>query len=238
MNLPRKTFRSFLSSIFYLLSSALIHAQSEVQVIGEMRRMFTAHDIAANVDLAKLNQTPHLFALGPLAGLRGEVTVLDGQVFISSVNGKQAKVSVDPGARSVFLVYASVPAWRSVPIPTNVITEEDLAGFIESQLPKDTRSAFRVRGTAAAARYHIQNYHGEAKDLTHEAHDAAKAFFDLKDTPVDLVGFFTNREGEGGTFVHMGQTTHIHLISQDRKHMGHLESIRLAPGADLLLPAR
>ena len=214
-----------------------VEANSEVRVIGEMRRMFTAHDIGANVDLLSINKNPHVYALGPLAGLQGEVTVLDGQVFASTVSDNQPKVMIDPGARSVFLVYASVPTWRSLDIPTNVITEKDLAEFLEAQMPTNTRSAFQVRGTAAMARFHIQNYKGLAKDLTHEAHDEAKSFFELKNAAVQLVGFFTNRDQDGGSFVHLGQTTHIHLLSADRKQMGHLESIRLRAGAKLLLPA-
>jgi acetolactate decarboxylase len=223
-----------------MLSLALLipalAAESDVQVIGEMRRMFTAHDIGANVELARINKHPHLYALGPVAGLRGEVTVLDGQVFVSAVNGNQPKVTIDPAVKTVFLVYSYVPAWRSVKIPANIVTENDLASFLEAQMPKDTRSAFRVRGTAETARYHIQNYKGAAKDLTHKAHDEAKSFYELENAPVELLGFFTNREEDGGTFVHMGQTTHVHLISEDRKHMGHLESIRLRFGAELLLP--
>ena len=225
-----------------LLSSLLVFsalsagANSDVHLLGEMRRMFTARDIGPNVDLAQVNRNPHLYALGPLAGLRGEVTVSDGQVFVSKSNGQKPIVTIDSNVRSVFLVYASEPAWRSVDIPDSVLTEKDLAAFVESQLPKDTRSAFRVEGNALSARYHIQNYKGSARDLTHEAHDAAKVFLDLTNAPVDLVGFFTNRDGDGGSFVHMGQTTHVHIISKDRKHMGHLESIKLGPGARLLLP--
>jgi acetolactate decarboxylase len=148
----------------------------------------------------------------------------------------QATITLDPGAKTVFLVYALVPAWRSINIPTNVLNETDLATFLERSLFAKARSAFLVRGVATRARYHIQNYQGKAEDLTHEAHDKAKAFFDLSDTPVQLVGFFTNREEDGGSFVHQGQTTHIHLISDDHKSMGHLESVTLAPGAKLFLP--
>src|SRR5205085_11379950 len=83
-----------------------VNAESEVRVIGEMRRMFTAHDIGANVELARINTNQHVYALGPLANLRGEVTVLDGQVFVSTVNGTQPKVTIDPAVKSVFLVYA------------------------------------------------------------------------------------------------------------------------------------
>jgi hypothetical protein len=90
--------------------------------------------------------------------------------------------------------------------------------------------------SARRARYHVQNYQGKAEDLTHEAHDKAKVFYDLCDTPVQLVGFFTNREDDGGSFVHPGQTTHLHVISEDHKSMGHVESVTLAPGATLFLP--
>ena len=213
-------------------------ADSDVHVLGEMRRMFTAHDIRPNVDLLKINQNPHLYALGPLAHLQGEITVLDGQVFVSTLKAGRAIVAIDPKVKSVFLVYASVPAWRSINLPTSVLTEKDLATFLGTQVPANTRSAFLVQATALEARYHIQNYAGKAADLTHEAHDKAKVFYDIANTPVELVGFFTNCEGDGGSFVHMGQTTHIHLISGDRKQMGHLESIKLAPGGKLLLPQR
>lgn len=211
---------------------------SDTHLLGEMRRMFTAQDIKPNVDLAEVNRNPHLYALGPVAGLKGEVTVFDGQVFVSQAGKARPNVSIDPKVKSVFLVYATVPAWRSVDVPSAVVTENDLAGFIETQLPRNTRSAFLVEGTALSVRYHIQNYKGRARDLTHEAHDRSKVFYEFTNAPAQLVGFFTNREGDGGSFVHLGQKTHIHVISMDRKQMGHLESIQLAPGAKLFLPEK
>jgi acetolactate decarboxylase len=198
--------------------------------------MFTDRDIRPNVDLAKVNVDPHLYALGPLVGLKGEITVVDSEVFVSRASGNRAVVTLDPQAKAVFLVFSSVPAWRSIALPTNALSETDLAAFLQSQMPARTRSPFLVRGSAARGRYHIQNYQGKAKDLTHEAHDKAKVFLELSDTPVQLLGFFTNWEADGGLFVHRNQTTHIHVISDDRKSMGHLESITLSPGATLLLP--
>jgi len=225
----------FLLSVFMALLFPL-KVESAVQVIGEMRRMFTVHDIGANADIAKVNQIGHIYALGPLAGLRGEVTVMDSQVFVSTVNGKEPNVLINPNVKSVFLVYDSVSAWRSTTVPTNVITELEIADLLDKTMPRNTRSAFRIRGTVESAKYHIQNYKGEAAELTHEAHDQAKVFYEVSNMPMELVGFFSNREEDGGTFVHRGQTTHIHLISEDRKQMGHLELVRLRPGATLLLP--
>ena len=105
------------------LSTPIVALTSEVRVIGHMRRMFMAHDIGPNVELRKVTQEPHLYALGPLAQLKGEITVVDGQVFVSKANGNQAIVTLDPAAKAIFLVYASVPAWRSISVPTNVATE-------------------------------------------------------------------------------------------------------------------
>lgn len=219
-----------------LLMLALPTQAGDVQVIGEMRRMFTAHDIGANVSLARVNANPHLYALGPIAGLRGEITAWNGDVFTSQVIGNRPNVTINPETKAVFLVYAFVSAWRTIDIPAGVSTESDLAAFVDKQLTRNVRSVFLIKGLARSARYHIQNYQGAAQDLTHELHEQAKVFFDLTNAPVELVGFFTKQEGDGGSFVHMGQTTHIHLLSKDRQHMGHLESIQLSPGAKLLLP--
>ena len=219
-----------------LVAYSSLNKGSEVHLIGEMRRMFMAHDIGANVELRTVLKEPHVYALGPLAGLKGEITIVDSQAFASKANPGQAIVILEPDAKAIFVVYATVPAWRPVAMPTNVVNESELASFLEHSLPANCRSPFLVRATALSARYHIQNFEGKAEDLTHEAHDKAKVFFELSNTSVELVGFFTNRDGDGGTFVHQGQTTHIHLISGDRKSMGHLESITLAPGARLFLP--
>ena len=219
------------------LSTSLAASDSNVRVIGQMRRMFMAHDIGPNVDLRTvLKQEPHVYALGPAAGLTGEVTIIDSQVFTSKVKDQKQIVALDPSVKTVFLVYASVPAWRSITLPTNIVSETDLATFLARSLPAKTRSAFLVRGNAIRVQYHVQDYHGKAEDLTHEAHDKSKVLFELSDCPVQLIGFSTNRKEDGGSFVHQGQTTHIHVLSEDHKAMGHLESITLAPRATLLLP--
>lgn len=211
---------------------------NSVQVLGEMKRMFLAHDIGANVDLSQFNKIPHLYALGPMAGLKGEITVLDGQVFASTVGTAGPDVAVSPTVKAVFLVYTSVPDWKSISLPKNVISEEDLANFLEAKFAGQSRSPFLVKGIARQVRYHVQNFQGAAETLTHESHDQSKVFYEASDKPVELVGFFSNRAEDGGLFVHRGQTTHIHMISQDRKDMGHVETLMLEPGAQLLLPAR
>src|SRR3974390_201225 len=139
---PMKTRHATCFALVLSLSASLAASDTDVRVIGQMRLMFMAHDIGPNVDLRKiLKQEPHVYALGPAAGLTGEVTILDSQVFTSQVKGQKQTVSLNPSVKTVFLVYASVPAWRSVTLPTNIVSETDLATFLAQSLPANTRSA-------------------------------------------------------------------------------------------------
>jgi len=235
-NAAWKNIHSGLASFLLSILSAGAETNAEVHVLGEMRRMFVEHDIGPHVDLEAITKAKHVYALGPAAGLQAEITVLDGQVFVSRVSDGRPSVTLDPKIQAIFLVYSSVPVWHSSALPASVRDEKDLEAFLANRMPKNTRSAFLVRATGLAARYHIENYQGKAEEMTHDAHERAKVFFEIRNTPVELVGFFTNCEGDGGSFVHMGQNTHIHIISADRRHMGHLESVTLSPGAELLLP--
>ena len=52
--------------------------------VGAQQRVL-AGDLAACADLRDLAAMPHAYAVGPLAALRGEVTVVDGIPLISTV---------------------------------------------------------------------------------------------------------------------------------------------------------
>ena len=80
--------------------------------------MFLDHDIGPHVDSAVITRNQHVYALGPVAGLQGEITVLDGQVFVSKAAGSKPAVTLDPKIKSVFLVYASVFSDANQPQPT------------------------------------------------------------------------------------------------------------------------
>src|SRR5438046_1295758 len=55
-----------------------------VEWIGEMHKAMHDGDVGAKVRLSDLAATPHLSAIGPLAGLKGEITVIDGHSFVAT----------------------------------------------------------------------------------------------------------------------------------------------------------
>jgi acetolactate decarboxylase len=57
----------------------------------------------------------------------------------------------------------------------------------------------------------------------------------IEHTPVELVGFHSL--DHRGIFTPKESNVHVHLRTEDGRISGHLEAIRLAPGARLAVPA-
>src|SRR5262245_47977809 len=91
-------------SLGYIVSMS---NQPVVHWIGAQRDVLHGN-IGGRVALADLREHPHLYALGPLEGVRGEVSVFDGAPAISRIAEGQVVVESTFNVRACFLVYASV----------------------------------------------------------------------------------------------------------------------------------
>jgi hypothetical protein len=68
-------------------------------------------DYSPVVDLQAFEGKTNWNAVGPVAGLDGEVTVVDGVVSVARVRGDEIIVSADLSAQASFLVWSEVEAW-------------------------------------------------------------------------------------------------------------------------------
>lgn len=210
----------------------------EVIAVGEMRTVMQKGDLSAAIDLQKLSKTKHVYALGPVEGLRGEITIWDGQPSIARISDGKIQISEKFDVRACFLVYSQVQSWHETPIPDEVQTLEQLEAFVAAaakrlQIDTDRPFPFAVRGKIAKVSFHIVN---KTDNLPHnrEQHDRIKVHFTSENVPGRLIAFYSNRHH--GVFTHHGVNTHVHFISDDRKQSGHVESLRIGAGAKLLLP--
>src|SRR5207249_856496 len=103
----------------------------ELWFIGAQRETIMDGKLAAALDLKTLADRPHLYGLGPIEQLRGEVTILDSRPALARImpdGTVNVTRSFDAGAP--FFVWAEVPRWIEGPIPAEVRSFEDLERFV------------------------------------------------------------------------------------------------------------
>lgn len=207
-----------------------------VSTVGTMKAAMHEGKIGAVIQTSALTKQPHLYAIGPLEGMRGEVTVIDGLVSIGSVKAGAPTGGLSSNAGAPFLVYSYVDQWTAKK-QVSAANLETLARLIQNQVKGAERFAFLIEATVTAGQFHIVDYNGKASDFDMKAHKDSQRNFPIKNTPGTLIGFFTNQESDAGVFVHMGEKIHVHFVSKDGTMSGHLDSATFAPGWILKTPA-
>lgn len=205
-----------------------------VAMHGSIREQMQAGRCDEGVALRPLLKQPHLYAIGPLAGLRGELLVWDGTVFSSrsAANGGCA-VRIEPDARAAFLVASHVKRWRDVPVPDDVVTLADLERWLPAAAAKlglatDRAHTVRLFASVTSARLHVVDLAPDAP-LDPAAFAAAQRTIELAGAPVQLLGFLSP---PGESTCPIGSPPlHLHLRTLLGDVVGHVEDLVLSPGA-------
>ena len=210
-----------------------------VRWIGAQRDVLGG-DVGAKVSLHELADVPHLYALGPRAGMSGEITVFDGQPCIARVvDGRvHVETNADTEHAACFLVYDQVHAWLEVVQMWAIDDEATLMATVkrlarERGVDEAAPFIFRLHAYAAAITFHVLD---KRDDLPHTPalHERAKVRFELQRRVVDVLGFCSSRHR--GIFTPGDSDLHMHFRTTDGQISGHVERIALEPGALTAVP--
>ena len=133
--------------------TAIKGAGYDLWFIGGQREAIMNGKLAAALDLRTLASRQHLYGIGPIEQLRGEVTIADSRPALSRVaSDDTVKVTQSFEAGVPFFVWAEVPLWQQVPIPADVRSFEELESFVPKAaavagLDADKPLPFLVGGT-------------------------------------------------------------------------------------------
>lgn len=209
----------------------------KVAVWGALREMIHEGRIEGRVDVASV-ATPHTYGLGALAGMRGEVTIVDGTAWTAVGLHDGGRASGETTRESAaLLVAATVPAWRDVVIETD-IPAADLDARIESYIAAsgiatDVAVPFVVSGGVDAT-WHVLN---GPPSVGEDPHDHARnAVVGRHTGSATVVGFFSTKHQ--GVFTHMGQKVHAHVVAPKSSLAAHADELSIRAGSVLRLPAR
>jgi len=222
-----------------------------VEFAGGQNAIFETGKADPVLNLRDLQDIKGLYAIGPVAGLDGEITIFDSKPHVSRVHGSGYAVDHAWNDGAIFLVWSSQRNWKDVPIPAGTGGYLDLQKFVKAQAAAngiDTSKPFPflLAGTPAEIKWHINVDRSEGKPITPELFAKSKAGYVTKGEPVDIVGFYSERHP--GIFISKyapaiqadsGQTNaiHIHLVSRKTEATGHIDDIKLGDGLILRLPA-
>jgi hypothetical protein len=202
---------------------------------GTLREAMRDGRTEGRVALAEVAGLRGSVGVGALAGLAGEVTVVDGELWIARAAAGSVVVTREPlpGEQATLLALSDNGRWVEHLTPRDLTLKE--FGIWLGELGPATSWPFLVEGTLDALEAHVVA--GACPHAHPEAHDK----FVLLACPslaVRLAGF--HAPDEPGVLVHHGERLHVHFVEAAPAPTlsGHLDGGLLRAGARVRVPAR
>ena len=234
-------------AVALILTTATEHGANvedvEVQVAGTLRGVMHEGKTSAVARLSDLLPDPDLYALGALADLDGELTVVGGTAYLARAAGPtqaRTEVATTSDAGAALLVSARVPAWTSTKA-TRAISFAQLDAEIarlaaEAGLDPARRIPFVIEGELEDLAWHVvDGKRLPPGDASHEDHLAASVRLRSPRTKATLIGFWSAHDA--GVFTHMGEQTHVHCVVPEPLSSGHVDHVLVPAGTIVKLPA-
>lgn len=227
------------TGVFFPAASQNVFPVNRVAVTGAMRNVMWKGQLQGTIDLDTLSGKKHLYGLGPTEFLRGEILIVDGDVYRSVVvDSSTMKVEKVSRVKAPFFVSAYVPQWIESNLPDSVQTLRQLEAFLNAITQQAERPfSFRLTGQVDEATIHIVNLPEGAKVSSPDDAHEGQVTYQLQNEKAEIVGFFSTQHM--GVFTHHDTCLHLHLITADKTKMGHLDHVQFKKGTiKLYLPTQ
>ena len=234
--------RNFLLPLSFLLPLLLCSCTGSPELVsqyGGMREVLRKGDTEARISFEEIRQQSHAIGVGALSELQGEITILDGQIYVATttdgVNATTTSGHQHPGSATL-LTLAHVSRWHQDPLPDSVPLEQAIEIVAKSHgLDSDKPFPFIIEGIADSFELHVIN--GFCPIATPDLAPEDQPWRSRgSSTPIKVVGFFA--KNQTGVITHHGSNLHIHAIIDDGEKItsGHLDQIKMKSGSLLSVP--
>jgi acetolactate decarboxylase len=210
-----------------LLLSTLSSLAQEVKISGAMSNVMRKGQLDSTIYLDTIQNKTHLYGLGPKEFLKGELLIVDGKSYISSVNEDGTiKMEESFNVSAPFLVYTNTQNWKEYTLPKSIKTVKQLEEFIDAKTKKNKRPfAFKLEGMFTKVNFHIQNLpEGTVIKSPKDAH-TGQGKYERTHVNGQIIGFFSTEHQT--VFTHHDTFIHIHYINKEKTEMGHIDDLVL-----------
>lgn len=230
----KMNFRTILLGLTILtLTNCMTKAQqttNEVKIVGQMKNVMWKGQLYGNINLDTIAEKTNLYGLGPVEYLAGEILIIDGKSYKSTVTSDSTmKVEETYDIKAPFFGYATISKWTEQNLPDSVQTIQQFELYLDNITKSSPRPfMFKISGTVEQATIHIVNLpKGSEVSSPDEAHEGQKNY-ELKNEQSEIIGFFSTEHK--AILTHHDTYLHMHLITKDRQKMGHLDEVLFKKG--------
>lgn len=238
--MSKKSFFSILllSIIFYSCDDKTTINRT-VQHHGALNQIMSGN-LEATASLDSLQALPHLYALGALQDLKGEIQIYDGAAYVStSTANNRVDISASFDHKASLLVYTQVPQWTDGIELTGFDNSESLeiqikAAALKNGIDINEPFPFLLKGQAILLHWHVINWINGDMDHNHKKHIESGSQGVLESENVEILGFYS--EKHQAVFTH--HTTFLHMHFKTLKNpiiAGHVDDLH-AVSLELHLP--
>ncbi len=218
--------KTLLLSTLFTLSLAQTIAQSNadnVTIVGAMKNVMWKGQLHGTIALDTIKEKTHLYGLGPVEYLKGEVLIIDGKSYKSIVaSPTEMKVEETYNIKAPFFGYKNISKWTEQALPDSIQTVNQLEKYLDIITKTAKRPfLFKLSGTISQATIHVVNLPTGTKVSSPDEAHTGQVTYNLTDELSDIIGFFSTQHK--AIFTHHDTFLHMHLITSDRKKMGHLD---------------
>ena len=211
----------------------------KVEYKGALKEIMFESDISARMNLKSLHKKEHLYALGAVENLKGEILILDGKSYVSSKKNNSAVTDTSFTQKAALIVYTQIKEWVDIQLPATITTQEELETFLpkvakEKGINTNKPFPFQVVGNTLSINWHIIDWKDGDTEHTHEKHAAASINGNTINVPMTVLGFHSEKHHR--IWTHHSSNVHMHVYIHSKNMAAHVDELLLKPGSILRLP--
>ncbi len=209
-----------------------------VKYAGALKDIMSG-DLDSKIALDTISGYKHLYALGAMDGLKGEIQIFDGTSYNSKI--VQRKMSVDStfNTGASLLIYTQVKQWEMQMLPDSLVDVSGLETYLKTMVSErnicgELPLPFLIEGKVKSLYWHVVDGTGIHGEHSHKTHKNSGLSGQINGHEVVILGFFS--ENHKGFLTHQDSSVHMHFKTIEDSIAGHVDNLKVGKGMWLKIP--
>ena len=199
-----------------------------IKISGTLKRIMMENKTEATIALDSLKDEKHLYGLGAVEGIQGEILIWDSNPIITQVEEDSVYSKHEYSGAAALLVYTNVSEWNEFPIDQKMSMKEleEELGRISLAEGLSQPFPFLIKTSEGLVQGHVVAG-------SHDAHDSGYKM-QSQDQSIEILGFYSDHHQ--GVFTHHSSSVHMHFKDVPPTFNAHVDELELKGKSVILLP--